>query len=157
MNYDIWGSWSSTAGPNAPLYDTCLASEYQHGAGYDAVQAWKKAGMPLDKIVLGVASHGHSFGVNTKSAFPDNSSTLAMYPTFNSSNHPVGDSWDDAGGIDICGVNQSSGGIINFWGLIEAGFLTEEGVAADGISYAYGDCDRTVSLCSIHTCRMYSG
>lgn len=101
--------------------------------------------MPLDQIVLGVASYGHSFSVDTPSAFGNGTNVLETYPAFNASIQPVGDSWDNASGNDVCGNPQGPGGDTDFWGLIKGGWLTEEGVVADGIAYAYDQCDRTVS------------
>ncbi|KAG1744097.1 uncharacterized protein EDB91DRAFT_210501 [Suillus paluster] len=60
MNYDIWGSWFPTVGPNALLNDTCASSANQQGSAVSAVKAWTDAGMPANEIVLGVASYGHS-------------------------------------------------------------------------------------------------
>lgn len=57
MNYDVWGS-SANPGPNAP-YSTCSGS-WQPGANaIAAVAAWKKAGMPANKIMLGLPSYGY--------------------------------------------------------------------------------------------------
>lgn len=48
MNYDIWGSWSSTVGPNAPLNDSCAPT--QDGSAVSAVKAWTSAGFPADQV-----------------------------------------------------------------------------------------------------------
>ncbi|KIK75153.1 glycoside hydrolase family 18 protein, partial [Paxillus rubicundulus Ve08.2h10] len=61
MNYDVFGPWSAAVGPNAPLNDTCAPPDDQVGSAVTAVKAWTAAGMPLNKIVLGVAAYGHSF------------------------------------------------------------------------------------------------
>ncbi|KAG1739806.1 glycoside hydrolase family 18 protein [Suillus occidentalis] len=143
MDYDIWGSWSSAVGPNAPLYDSCASSSYQQGSAASAVNAWSNAGMPLDQIVLGVASYGHSYSVKPSDAFVSGTKTLAAYPAFNSSNQPVGDAWDNTGGADSCGVYQGSGGTFNFWGLVDGGFLNSEGTNAEGIYYRYDSCSQT--------------
>lgn len=110
--YDIWGSWSTAVGPNAPLNDTCAQTENQQGSAVSAVSAWSDAGMPLEKIVLGVASYGHSFSVNKSSAFEPGSTTqLAAYPAFNASDFPLGDSWDNAATVlDACGLYETNGG-----------------------------------------------
>ena len=112
MNYDIWGSWSAAVGPNAPLNDTCADAANQQGSAVSAVRAWHAAGIPLNQIVLGVASYGHSFAVNKTSAFVNGSTTeLAAYPGFNATAFPTGDSWDDpAGLVDACGVVNNAGG-----------------------------------------------
>ncbi|KAI5117392.1 hypothetical protein M0805_007783 [Coniferiporia weirii] len=144
MNYDIWGSWSSAAGPNAPLNDTCAPSADQQGSAVSAVAAWNAAGMPLAQIALGVASYGHSFAVNTSSAFSNGSTTeLAAYPPFDNNVFPVGDAWDDAPGVDVCGVFENQGGLWDFWGLIGAGLLDKNGSVAEGVPSRFDECSKT--------------
>jgi len=147
MNYDVWGSWYSTVGPNAPLNDTCASSANQQGSAVSAVKTWTKAGMPVNKMVLGVASYGHSFSVSPSDAFESDMKTLVGYPPFNTSNQPLGDAWDNTGGIDVCGVYEGSGGTFNFWGLIDGGFLAKNGALAEGIYFRYDKCSQTVTFC----------
>ncbi|KAH7903127.1 glycoside hydrolase family 18 protein [Hygrophoropsis aurantiaca] len=149
MNYDIWGLGStavgSTAvGPNAPLNDACVAAADQIGSAVSAVKKWSAAGIPADKIVLGVASYGHSFSVPPMDAFvPGSKTQLMAYPAFNASNQPLGDAWDDTGSVDSCGVYEGPGGDWDFWGLIDGGFLTPQGMPAEGIYYRYDTCSQT--------------
>ncbi|KAJ3736222.1 glycoside hydrolase family 18 protein [Lentinula guzmanii] len=144
MNYDVWGSWSATVGPNSPLADSCAASENQQGSAVTAVKNWNSAGMPLDKIVLGVASYGHSFVVSHDNAFVSGSNTeLAPYPPFDKSAFPHGDSWDDDGGSDACGNHEPSGGTFNFWGLINNAFLDQNGDFVDNIPHRFDSCSQT--------------
>lgn len=144
MNYDIWGPWSVAVGPNSPLNDSCAPPEYQDGSAVSAVKVWEAAGMPRNQIVMGVASYGHSFSVPPSDAFVSGStSTLAAYPAFNASNQPLGDAWDDTGSIDVCGVYEGPGGDWDFWGLVDGGFLTQEGNPAPGIYYRYDSCTET--------------
>ncbi|KAJ6515538.1 glycoside hydrolase family 18 protein [Mycena sanguinolenta] len=138
-----YNSWSAAVGPNAPLRDSCAPADYQAGSAVDAVAAWSAAGMPLDKIVLGVASYGHSFSVAKSDAFVNGSAQLALYPPFNASNSPAGDAWDDQPGVDACGNLASQGGVINFWGLIVQGYLTKTGVPATGVPYIFDNCTQT--------------
>lgn len=57
MNYDVWGA-SANPGPNAP-YSTCEGS-WQPGANaVAAIAAWKAAGMPANKIMLGLPAYGY--------------------------------------------------------------------------------------------------
>lgn len=144
MNYDIWGSWSSGVGPNAPLNDTCAGPNEQQGSAVSAVKAWSDAGMPTNQIVLGVAAYGHSFHVDKADALAGN--TLNAYPKFDAALQPAGDKWDGpAGSDDGCGVlTTTPGGTMDFWGLIDAKFLNANGTAAPGINYRFDDCSQTV-------------
>ena len=147
MNYDVWGPWSPTVGSNAPLNDTCAASQNQVGSAVSAVQKWHAAGMPFEQIVLGVASYGHSFVVDKTDAFEPGSTTLlAPYPKFNASAHPMGDSWDGGKGVDECGNAVSAGGTVDFWGLIQLGYLNPNGTLQNGIFFRYDNCSQTVSF-----------
>jgi len=144
MNYDIAGPWSAAVGPNAPLADSCAPPDFQEGSAVDAVSAWHAAGMPLDQIVLGVASYGHSFRVAKTDAFVQGSKTqLALYPPFNASDPPVGDAWDDEPGVDECGNFETQGGVINFWGVIQQGYLNADGTPKSGVPYLFDDCTQT--------------
>ncbi|KAL0059639.1 hypothetical protein AAF712_013604 [Marasmius tenuissimus] len=143
MNYDIWGSWSPSVGPNAPLDDTCASSDKQVGSAVSAVKAWTNAGFPIDQIVLGVAGYGHSFTVTPEAAFEADGKTLAAYPSFDASKPPQGDRWDDGAGPDVCGVQQHAGGNFNFWGLIEEGFLDAAGNPNEGIASKFDECSQT--------------
>ncbi|KAG1736822.1 glycoside hydrolase family 18 protein [Suillus lakei] len=132
-----------SVGPNAPLNDTCASSANQQGSAVSAIKAWTAAGMPVNQIVLGVASYGHSFNVAPSVAFKSGTKHLAAYPAFVASKQPLGDAWDDTSSVDNCGVKQGPGGTFRFWGLIDNGFLTEEGKPADGIYYRYDNCSKT--------------
>ncbi|PCH44849.1 glycoside hydrolase family 18 protein [Wolfiporia cocos MD-104 SS10] len=150
MNYDVWGSWSSAVGPNAPLADACAPGADQQGSAESAVRAWTAAGFPAGQLVLGVAAYGHSFLVEHADAYAAGgagASALAAYPPFVKGAQPMGDSWDAnaTAGLDQCGVYSAGGptGIFDFWGLVEDGFLTDAGDVADGIAYRYDNCSQT--------------
>jgi chitinase len=144
MNYDVWGSWDPTVGPNSPLNDSCAPALYQQGSAVSAVKAWTMAGFPANKTILGVAGYGHSFHVNGRTAV-NLAGEIKNHPTFDKSQQPAGDKWDStAGGVDVCGNSTTVGGIYNFWALIEEGFLTPDGTNASGIYYRYDNCSRTV-------------
>ncbi|KAH9057927.1 chitinase [Lactarius deliciosus] len=143
MNYDVWGSWSNGVGPNAPLDDSCAPTSDQEGSAVSAVKAWSTAGFPANQIILGVASYGHSFHVSQSSAL-DASGNIQLYAPFDKSQQPAGDKWDDtADGVDECGNPNVVGGIFDFWGLIDAGFLRCDGTVADGIKYVFDNCSKT--------------
>ncbi len=52
MNYDVWGSWSPTVGPNAPLDDSCSA--VQAGSATSALKAWAGAGFPAAQVRVSI-------------------------------------------------------------------------------------------------------
>jgi chitinase len=146
MDYDVWGSWSPVVGPNSPLADSCAPAPYQQGSAESAVKAWTEAGFPLHKIILGVPAYGHSYRVYKENAY-DSSGKIELYVPFDKCNQPKGDSWDStAGGVDECGNPNVVGGIFHFWGLIEAGFLTENGTPAPTpeIDYTFDQWSQTV-------------
>jgi chitinase len=151
MNYNIWGSWSEHVGPNTPLNDTCALSVNQQGSAISAIKAWTAAGMPVNQIVLGVASYGHSFSVSPSAAFESGTKALAAYPAFNASKQPLGDTWDDTSTVEVCGMSHGPGGTFRFWGLMDSGFLTDKGMPADGIYYRYDKCSQTVRFPSLIT------
>lgn len=52
MNYDLYGGWSATTGPNAPLADACAAAANQQGSATRFVKAWIDAGFPANKVTI---------------------------------------------------------------------------------------------------------
>lgn len=61
MTYDIHGTWEPLADHNAPLYD-------DNGKTWSvdkAVQAYLNAGVPADKIVMGVPFYGYRYNVTS--------------------------------------------------------------------------------------------
>lgn len=146
MNYDIYGSWMPTSGPNAPLADSCVEAKYRAASAEGAVDAWSRAGFPKEKLVLGVPGYGHSFRVRKANAFTNGvSGELAVYSPFDASNVPKGDRWD-VPDTDSCGSFSDHSGSITYWGLIEEGFLDERGAAKSGITRHFDQCSKTVSI-----------
>ncbi|KAF8067860.1 glycoside hydrolase family 18 protein [Lyophyllum atratum] len=141
MSYDIWGSWSTGGvGPNAPLDDSC--APMKAGSATSAIEAWTAAEFPADKIALGIAAYGHSFHVDAASALTS-PGQLAAYPPFDKSQQPAGDKEDGGAGVDQCGAPVGIGGVFNFWGMIDGGFLNADGWPADGIDYRFDNCSQT--------------
>lgn len=61
MTYDIHGTWETRADYNAPLYD-------DNGATYSVdrgIQAYLDAGVPADKLVMGVPFYGYRYNVTS--------------------------------------------------------------------------------------------
>lgn len=148
MNYDVYGSFSTVTGPNSPLNDSCVPTADQQGSAVTAVNAWTKAGFPANKIVLGVAAYGHSFTVAPSAALTGN--TLNIYTAFDKYNIPNGDSWSPpTTAPDECGnppVGNGNSGLFNFWGMIDNGFLNQNGTVAAGMNSLFDECSQTVRL-----------
>ncbi|KAF8911718.1 glycoside hydrolase superfamily [Mucidula mucida] len=153
MAYDVFGSWSNNqTGPNAPLTgDECMKSALPSSAfiltADSSVDAWTKAGMPLDKcqIVLGIPAYGRSYnsleGVDDKSQ-----GIIATYPQFHSIPQGYPDIKDGEGPPDACGAPQSHSGVFTFEGLVDVGYLKADGSAADNVTYVFDDCTKTSFL-----------
>ena len=78
MTYDYNGGWSDIAGHNAPLYD--YPNEEFTGFSLDAtMKGIKTAGIPLNKVCLGVPFYGR--GVVTKDAATLNGPTVKQSVT----------------------------------------------------------------------------
>jgi chitinase len=59
MTYDFYGAWSSATGFNAPLYPS--PADPAHLSVDTTVQAYLAAGIPADKLVLGLPFFGHGW------------------------------------------------------------------------------------------------
>lgn len=109
MTYDINGAWNDTTGPNAPF-------QFQPGFGdadsfVSAIEAWKGAGVPAEKIVPGVAFYGRSSSMYDQqqaiyalihhflyilAATVDMTQTGSQYQPQEKGKPPKGDSYDAA-------------------------------------------------------------
>jgi chitinase len=144
MNYDEFGQWSATAGPNAALDDSCAPVAAQQGSAVSAVAAWTAAGVPANQLVLGVASYGHAFNVTNTAALSNGSSTdtgssqLALFPAFSPWTVQPGEL-----ALTECGAPVAKDVQYTFAGLIQAGFLTANGTAAAGIASTCDNCSQT--------------
>ena len=147
MDYDIYGTWSDTTGPNSPLNDTCAPASARDGSAVSAVNAWQAAGIPAHQIVLGTPAYAHTFKVPNAAALVAGSTTeLQLFTTFDKSNPPLGDSLDNTSSTDVCGNLEPQGGTWRFNSIIESGFLTENGTAAPQMVYTYDSCSQTPYL-----------
>jgi len=143
MNYDTKTNAAVGAGSRSPLDDSCAPAGAKTGSAMSSVAAWHAAGIPLRQLVLGVPAHAHSYDVAPSVAVSrTNATQLTEYPAF-AAERKVGDRWDGTGGEDACGVTWGPGGTFAYWGLIEEGFLHEDGSPRDGILHRYDDCSET--------------
>jgi chitinase len=146
MNYDVFGPWSSTVGPNTPINDSCAPSvSDQQGSAVTALAAWTEAKFPASQILLGLATYAHSYSVAPSDAFTA-SGALALYPPFNKSNQPLGNTDLPPGSppsYDQCGNLVGPSGTFDFRSLINDGYLTTDGTNATGIDYIFDSCSET--------------
>jgi GH18 family chitinase len=62
MTYDFYGSWTSKAGPNSPLYgNTSLTDQ---GWIDNSVSYYKGKGVPLAKLLIGIPFYGWQFNAS---------------------------------------------------------------------------------------------
>ncbi|KAG6826963.1 hypothetical protein H0H92_013737 [Tricholoma furcatifolium] len=126
MNYDIYGPFSSTTGPNAPLNLTCssYSEARSNPSATSAIQAWIDAQMPASQIVLGVPSYGHTYSVPSSQALSNNN-TISLYSNFSGSG--------------------TKSGQYTFAQMVSLGYLSESGAAstASNISYFFDNCSQT--------------
>lgn len=126
MNYDVWGS-SSDPGPNAPLANLCGNSSQPGANAAAGVKAWSAAGMPRDKILLGIPAYGY---INTSTK-----QTLR-------SRSPV----RDKRAVKLTSSDGSSAsGQINFSSLVSQGALK---LGADGLYDGSGGYTKFWDDCS---------
>lgn len=144
MNYDLKSNTAIGAGPSAPLDDSCAPSGAKWGSAVSSVAAWSNAGIPTNKLVLGVPAYGHSYVISSSVALNRTNPSLTSFPSYSPSNRPIGDKWGGPGGLDVCGVSQGPAGVYTYWGLIEEGFLTPDGSVGDGVVSRYDECSETV-------------
>ncbi|TLD20773.1 hypothetical protein PspLS_08665 [Pyricularia sp. CBS 133598] len=149
MGYDVFGAWAPTGGPNAPLEQSCDPRNNQGGIK-EGISKWIAAGVPAEKLILGVGAYGHGFAVNQADAFVAASAgaapALSAYPK-NNGTRRQGSSWDDDPAVDACGAAQPASGTFTFWSMVTEGkFLDESGKPRAGIASGYDNCSQTPFL-----------
>jgi chitinase len=61
MTYDLHGTWDTYTDLHAPLYDNSDASPQYKASVDSSINAWKTAGYPMDKLVMGIPFYGYLF------------------------------------------------------------------------------------------------
>ncbi|KAJ3572245.1 hypothetical protein NP233_g3226 [Leucocoprinus birnbaumii] len=147
MAYDVYGPFSETAGPNAPLQDSCAPTKDQLGSGTSAVKAWTNAGFPANQIALGVPSYGHGFTV-ASSAIGGDAQKLAEFPAFDKNLVPPGTGETaDMKSTDACGAVSGPGGSFMYNDMVNRGMINAQGTsAASGLLYQFDNCSQTAYI-----------
>ncbi len=63
MTYDFYGSWTTKAGPNSPLFGTAATTD--QGWIDNSVAHYLAKGMPASKILIGIPFYGWQFNATT--------------------------------------------------------------------------------------------
>lgn len=109
------------------------------------VQTYIATGFPASKIVLGVASYGHTFFVPSSNV--PNAQALTQFPAFDpgkTQGPEFGDTWSNTSGVDQCGNFGAAGGSMDYWGLGTQGFLNlQSGTTESGVEHAFDTCTQT--------------
>ncbi|KAJ1719862.1 hypothetical protein LPJ61_006242, partial [Coemansia biformis] len=122
--FDINGPWSNSTGPSAPL-----EHQRSRGAQYSLKQSidqWLDARWPADKLVAGVAFHGHSLTTRDVLTAKEGSE---MYVPFDRS-IPRGDD-EDALWYDVCENVNSMSGVWQYRHLRDQGILKTANTTGD--------------------------
>ena len=142
MNYDVWGSFSSTTGPVGPLNDTCVAKPSEAaGSAVSAVKAWTAAGFPKNQIVLGVPAYGYGYMVDSSSAF-QSGSTTKLVDSYRPFTRPAS---QGSPSVDECGNNEPASAVYGFGTLYTMGLLDCDGLPAHGLPNYFDTCAMAVS------------
>lgn len=64
MTYDIHGPWDKYSDFNSPLYNNGDKSPQYKISIDSSVEAWLKAGLPADKLIIGLPFYGYSYRVS---------------------------------------------------------------------------------------------
>ncbi|XP_071036118.1 probable chitinase 10 isoform X2 [Parasteatoda tepidariorum] len=66
MSYDFHGKWESQTGHNSPLYALSTESQWRKQLCMEfGVKLWEKMGAPKEKIIVGLATYGRSFSLQS--------------------------------------------------------------------------------------------
>jgi chitinase len=147
MAYDTYGGWSSTTGPNGPLYATC-ADAADKISIETAMKVYTSAGFSPAQLIVGIPGYGHSFTLLNSTLVPK---VVGKYTSYfyqeKNSTVPEGGSTDDKPGIDVCGNRQAWGGIWLVSELVKKGWLSEdESKGRGGFKRYFDDCSGTPFL-----------
>ncbi|KAG0147314.1 hypothetical protein CROQUDRAFT_715110 [Cronartium quercuum f. sp. fusiforme G11] len=123
MAYDVYGGWSDTTGPSAPLSSKCADVK---SSVEDALGVYLKQGFSQSQLRLGIPTYARSFGLGTPELIPKTVGNYTTYYYQNFTSIPAGGIADDKPGVDICGQTVGNGGLWMFKELIENGFLSED-------------------------------
>ncbi|KAA1108855.1 hypothetical protein PGT21_027589 [Puccinia graminis f. sp. tritici] len=141
MAYDVYGSWSDSTGPIAPIKGTCA------GAGADqsvetGLQVALKQGFKASQILLGIPGYAKRFQLLSPKLLPKTvGKQTSFYYQKKSDVTPAGGKFDDKPGKDVCGNPQTWGGSFLVTELIKNGWLSKDQTRGlDGYKRVVDEC-----------------
>ncbi|KAK7113633.1 chitinase-3-like protein 1 [Littorina saxatilis] len=80
MAYDFYGSWSEVIGHHSPLFLQDKEPADSFFSQHQGVEMWRQSGVPLDKLVLGLAAYGRSMLLTSTSVHRPGDRFTGKYP-----------------------------------------------------------------------------
>ncbi|KAH9824332.1 family 18 glycoside hydrolase [Melampsora americana] len=140
----MYGSWSDTTGPSAPLYDECNDAGNKFSV-QSAVRLYLSLSFKPKQLIVSVANFGHGWRLNSKelkgTKFP-NGMTSYIYQNHTKAIIPGGPSDTKPGSLDICGKPTNHTGTFKIRELVKLGMLYKD------LSRGAGGFDRGFDQCS---------
>ncbi|KAF9132490.1 hypothetical protein BGW39_011925 [Mortierella sp. 14UC] len=118
MVYDVHGPWSTSTGPNAPLYNAPLPGD--PFSAQQALDTWTAAGWPKEKIALGTPFYGRAFTTTINMNTQNPVTQYAPHPGI----APKGGPSDSNATFPLCDEGAQFWGFWN-WGEIRENILVD--------------------------------
>ncbi|WAR53061.1 hypothetical protein PtB15_2B490 [Puccinia triticina] len=127
MAYDVYGLWSKTSGPIAPLDATC-ADEDSAQSVKTGFQIALKQGFKASQVLLGIPGYAKRFQLTSSKLVPKivGGNKASFYYQQKTATMPPGGAFDDKAGKNICGVFEGAGGSYLVNELISNGYLAQD-------------------------------
>ncbi|OAV99708.1 hypothetical protein PTTG_25262 [Puccinia triticina 1-1 BBBD Race 1] len=140
MAYDVYGAWSKTTGPIAPLHATC-ADEDSAQSVETGFQVALKQGFKASQVLLGIPGYAKRFKLTSSKLVPKTVGGQTTLYYQSKSPSVRGGEFDDKPGKDICGNPVSWGGSYLVTELIKKGWLSKDQKRGrDGYKRYFDEC-----------------
>lgn len=151
MAYDVYGGFTKTTGPLAPIKEECADPENQLSVE-SAIEAYIEQGFKPEQLTLGIPGYAKSWTLAQSTLTPRIVGDYTSYYYQNFTDIPAGGKYDDKPRVDICGQQQGWGGSWLVSELVERGFLNEDQTSGgNGFTKYYDACSEEPFLVSNST------
>ncbi|MBW0497083.1 hypothetical protein O181_036798 [Austropuccinia psidii MF-1] len=155
MAYDVYGSFTKTTGPNAPLYGHCAEPGNQLSV-QSGIDMALRQGFSPNQILLGIPAYAKTWTLASPKLTPKVVGNHTTYHYQNFTVIPPGGKFDDKPGKDICGQTTGWGGTWLVSELVENGILSEDqSSGGKGFTRYYDECSGEPFLVSNTTLISY--